>query len=258
MPIATNSDACSLWPMETPPASALQFSLSAKKINQNQQLGPYIGGVEQGEWVALIGPSGGGKSSLLQAIAGLDPAWRGEIVRPIGRLGYCFQAPRLLPWANSRKNLELVLKKPHSDAQKIADEWLDKMGLSEAANRYPHQLSGGMQKRLALARALAVSPTWLLLDEPFSGLDRPLAQQLLETQLLPLRGKTTALIVTHDIADAVKLADRIWLLTDGQIRGEWRIKIAALHYSQAEITAQINQFIHRTLGPFHDVSSSNS
>ncbi len=244
---------CPLQPLTSPAEAALSFDLPVKVLKGGQTLGPFIGGIAAGEWIALIGPSGGGKSTLLQTLAGLDNPRMNRVRRPIGRLGYCFQAPRLLPWATARQNLAVVLQSREPKA--IAEQWLAYMDLTSAADRYPHQLSGGMQKRLALARALAVNPSWLLLDEPFSGLDRPLAHRLSDDYLMPLRGRVTALLVTHDLSDAVKLADRIWWLAQGELRGEWPVHRVKSTHSPREIAEAISEqmaFPLTELASFHD------
>lgn len=130
--------------------------------------------VEEGEFLALLGPSGCGKTTLLNLLGGLDRAYKGEVwVR--GRVGYVFQEPRLLPWLTVRENLRFVLDRLGSEAEAQISFWLAQVGLEDQADRYPGQLSQGMQQRVAVVRAFLVKPDLLLMDEPFSALDELLS-----------------------------------------------------------------------------------
>jgi NitT/TauT family transport system ATP-binding protein len=177
-----------------------------------------------GEFLAVVGPSGCGKSTLLHIVAGLDPDFEGRITfpQPPGvdrpRLGYVFQNPRLLPWLTVRDNILLVLDQPSAHREKV-DALLDAMGLGEFGRFHPNRLSVGMQRRAALARAFAVEPQLLLMDEPFVSLDQPTAYQL-RTQLLEVWNthRTTVIFVTHDLAEATMLADRILFLSSSPAR----------------------------------------
>ncbi len=171
--------------------------------------------VADGEVCALVGPSGTGKTTLLQIVAGLDRDFTGEVGGRPEPLGYAFQTPRLLPWRTARQNLELILP----DRRQEAAAWLDRVGLSESAEVYPQRLSLGMAHRVALARALAVAPKLLLLDEPFAALDESTAedmQQLVSNELTRLR--PTTLLVTHQWSEAVALSDRIVTLAGSPAR----------------------------------------
>ncbi len=161
---------------------------------------------------ALVGPSGCGKTTLLRLIAGLDADYAGTIVRPAhGRLGMVFQEPRLLPWRTVRDNIRIAAPVATDAA---IDDLLIELGLAGHATRFPRALSLGLARRVALARALAVEPDLLLLDEPLVSLDAALACELREkiAALIDAKGITT-LIVTHDLREAIALADRVFLLS---------------------------------------------
>jgi ABC-type nitrate/sulfonate/bicarbonate transport system ATPase subunit len=161
---------------------------------------------------ALVGPSGCGKTTLLRLVAGLDQNYDGEIHLPAhGRLGMVFQEPRLLPWRTVIDNLRIAAPQAHDDALAAL---LDELGLAEHATHFPRQLSLGLARRVALARALAIEPDLLLLDEPLVSLDAALARDLREkiAALIETR-RITTLIVTHDLREAIALADKIFLLS---------------------------------------------
>jgi ABC-type nitrate/sulfonate/bicarbonate transport system ATPase subunit len=161
---------------------------------------------------ALVGPSGCGKTTLLRLVAGLDQNYDGEIHLPAhGRLGMVFQEPRLLPWRTVIDNLRIAAPQAHDDALAAL---LDELGLAEHATHFPRQLSLGLARRVALARALAIEPDLLLLDEPLVSLDTALARELREkiAALIETR-RITTLIVTHDLREAITLADKIFLLS---------------------------------------------
>lgn len=167
---------------------------------------------EAGELVAITGPSGCGKTTLLNIIAGLDEAYEGDVGFADGireGLVYLFQTPRLLPWRTVMQNLMLVVDDEAEGEERIR-QLLRDVELDAFAESFPGQLSLGMQKRVALARAFALSPTLLLMDEPFSSLDPEAASRLrsLFMQLLKSNSVTT-LLVTHDHAEALQVANRI-------------------------------------------------
>ncbi|MEZ5660342.1 MAG: ABC transporter ATP-binding protein [Burkholderiaceae bacterium] len=177
--------------------------------------------IPPGSFTALVGPSGAGKSTLLNIISGLDTDFEGEMswsdgVR--GRVGYMFQEPRLMPWLSARANIELVLEGDRADPARV-ERMLERVGLAGRGDAYPGQLSGGMQRRVALARAMAIEPDLLLLDEPFSSLDEPTAQGLRRLTLGLCREQGNAvLLVTHNLSEALALADRVLFLSRGPAR----------------------------------------
>ena len=186
--------------------------------------------VGQGEFVSLVGPSGCGKSTLLRIVAGLRPATRGTVLvnghpvtRPIPDIGMVFQAPILLKWRSILDNVllpaELAGKDPRS-FHKRAQELIEMTGLGGFAEKLPRELSGGMQQRAALCRALLLDPPLLLMDEPFGALDA-MTRDDMALELLRIWGETgtsrtprkTVLFVTHSIAEAVFLSDRVVVMT---------------------------------------------
>jgi NitT/TauT family transport system ATP-binding protein len=199
--------------------------------------------VREGEFVSIVGPSGCGKTTMLRVINGLMPHSGGEIlldgkaadeVRDQLLMGFVFQGASLLPWRTSLKNVLLGLEgrdqNGHNskDAEQIAKKFLDLVGLNGFENHYPHELSGGMQQRVNLARALAVNPRILLMDEPFAALDAQ-TRNFMQLELLRIWRETqkTVIFVTHMIAEAVLLSDRVIVFTHrpGMIRSEFRIPL---------------------------------
>ena len=184
--------------------------------------------VEQGEFVAIVGPSGAGKSTLLNIVAGLDERYEGEVTCTNGagnehehRVGFVFQAPRLMPWLTALENVHLVLPQ-EAGSLEAAREILVEVGLQGFEDAYPGQLSGGMQRRVALARAFSVKPMLLLMDEPFASLDDPLAWRLRGgLHDLWRRHRPTVLFVTHDLNEALSLADRVLFLSPRPGRVVW-------------------------------------
>jgi sulfonate transport system ATP-binding protein len=167
--------------------------------------------LRKGEICALLGPSGCGKTTLLRIISGLDTDFEGRIVLPSPhKIGMVFQEPRLLPWRSVVQNLRLG----GSSSEKDLAEIVAALRLSQHLDHFPGELSLGLARRVAIARAFAVKPDLLLLDEPFVSLDAALAAQLREELLaLVVKRKATTLIVTHDVEEAISLADRIIVLS---------------------------------------------
>ncbi|MBV8763983.1 MAG: ATP-binding cassette domain-containing protein [Hyphomicrobiales bacterium] len=166
-----------------------------------------------GEVTALVGPSGSGKTTLLKIVAGLDRDFEGAVSVPTRRLGFVFQEPRLLPWRSVEENVRIAAPDA-SDAE--LDAIFEALGLAHHRRHYPGELSLGLARRAAVARAFAVRPDLLLLDEPFVSLDETLARQLQE-ELIALveRSCVTSLLVTHDILEAARLVERVIVL-DGR------------------------------------------
>ena len=180
--------------------------------------------IADGEFVSIVGPSGCGKSTLLRLLTGLLPASSGEILvngepvtRPSGEIGIVFQAPVLLDWRSVRDNLLFQVEMRglrKSDYVGRADELLGRVGLSEFANRYPYELSGGMRQRCAIARSLIHDPVMLIMDEPFGALDALTREQMrLDLEALWMATRKTVLFITHSIDEAVLLSDRVVVMS---------------------------------------------
>ncbi|MBI2165763.1 MAG: ABC transporter ATP-binding protein [Chloroflexi bacterium] len=189
--------------------------------------------VYEGEFVCIVGPSGGGKSTLLNLIAGLDAPDEGQVLfegEAVRRSGpervVVFQEPALIPWLNVRQNVEfgLKLRKVHGvELRARVDRALELVHLRSFERAYSHELSGGMKQRVQLARALAVKPRMLLMDEPFAALDAQTRDGLqLELQAIWADMGTTILFVTHNVREAVVLADRVLVMTPspGRLKSE--------------------------------------
>ena len=196
--------------------------------------------VAHGEFVAIVGPTGCGKSTLLNVAAGLlKPAAGavrifGEPLTGLNRqAGYLFQADALFPWKTAIDNVAIGLEiagVSRTDAHDAAQKWLTSVGLGAFAGRYPHMLSGGQRKRVALAQVLIRNPKILLMDEPFGPLDAQ-TRQIMGNLLLELwtADRKAVLFVTHDLEEAIGLADRVVIMSAGpgsRIIGDWRVPLA--------------------------------
>ena len=185
--------------------------------------------IHSGEFVAIVGPSGCGKSTLLQLLSGLDQPSQGEFSfeTPDPRMGVVFQSPRLLPWRTVRENLQLVLEGDTNP--EVIDDWMSRVGLPDIMDQYPERLSVGMRRRVALARAFAIEPDILLMDEPLVSLDAPTARKI-RTLLLSLWGRRphTVVYVTHDLREAIELADRLIFVSASpmQVVADLKVPIA--------------------------------
>jgi NitT/TauT family transport system ATP-binding protein len=213
--------------------------------------------LERGSFTAMVGRSGCGKSTLLHIAAGLDTGYEGSFAREPGTatLACLFQQPRLLPWQSARNNVAFVLEARgvgKREARRRADEMIDLVGLSAAAGKFPAQLSGGMQQRVSLARALAVDPDLLLLDEPFSALDELTATRLRgELVWLCAKKERTVLFATHNIHEACYLADWVIVLSahPGTVVAEVGVDVARPRHIDdprlVEIAAHVRGLIDR-------------
>ena len=212
--------------------AAVEFDRVTVTFASRAGAGPYTAvkdvllAIGDGEFVSVVGPTGCGKTTLLNVVAGLLKPSSGQL-RVFGephaginrRAGYIFQADALMPWRNAIDNVTAGLEfrgMPRGAAAPQAREWLARVGLVGFESRYPHQLSGGMRKRVALAQMLILDPEILLMDEPFSALDVQ-TRQLMENELLELwsANRKSVLFITHDLEEAIALSDRVVVLSAG-------------------------------------------
>ncbi len=180
--------------------------------------------IEEGEFVVVVGPSGCGKTTLLRCIAGLVEPTRGNVQirgRPLegpgAERGYVFQSFALFPWRTVRRNIEFGLElrgMPKEERRSLSDEYIDLVGLQGFEDSHPRELSGGMQQRVGLARALVNDPEVLLMDEPFGSLDAQ-TRNIMQTEVLKIWNRThkTIIFVTHSVDESIYLADRVVVLT---------------------------------------------
>ena len=196
--------------------------------------------IQEGEFVCILGHSGCGKTTLLRLLSGLQPPTQGAVLlngSPMEGPGtdraVVFQNYALFPWMSARKNVQFGIQQAHphlpkAQAQELAMEYLAKVDMTAAAEKYPYQLSGGMCQRVAIARALAMDAEVLLLDEPFGALDakiRAELQELLEQLWCGGEKRKTVVFVTHDIREAVRLASRILFMVPGKIAADIPVEL---------------------------------
>jgi sulfonate transport system ATP-binding protein len=222
--------------------------------------------VAPGEVVAVVGGSGCGKSTLLRLVSGLDLPTQGKvaldgdtIVSPHEKIGIVFQEPRLLPWLTVAGNVGFGLAdRPKAERAERVARQLDRVGLTDKANVWPRELSGGQAQRVALARALVMRPEVLLLDEPFSALDA-FTRLDLQDHLLDLwaDGKPTLVVVTHDVDEAIVLADRVVVMRPqpGRVFAEIEIDLprprdrqsAAYDFAKRRVLAALDRSLDRKI-----------
>ena len=225
--------------------------------------------VREGETVALLGQTGAGKSTVMSLlmgtssaddgtvrVAGADPAR--DFVALRGKLAVSFQTDRLLPWRTAQENVELgllLLNRPRAEARERAAQWLQRVKLGDAGHKYPAELSGGMRQRVSLARALAVDPALVLLDESFSQLDHVTSQTLRRDFAEIVREqRKTCVFVTHRLEDALEIADRILVLA-APARVCLELSVSAAQRQDAACMARMHQQIERAIGGDMDASA---
>jgi ABC-type nitrate/sulfonate/bicarbonate transport system ATPase subunit len=248
--------------------SGLDIDIREKRFGETAVLADVHIVVEDGEFVAIVGPSGAGKSTLLSMVAGLDTRFAGAIgynggpLSEPGRspagMGMMFQEPRLMPWLNARQNVLLAeaehMSRDRSYVSK-AGALLEEVGLAGSGEVWPSQLSGGMQRRVALARAFVVEPWLLLMDEPFVSLDMPTGNRLRRAlRQLCKRRRPLVLFVTHDLREAIALADRILFLggTPAQVKLDYRVELTGEHNLESAEVAAVQ---HRLLDAYPQLLS---
>ena len=239
------------------PTPVVEFRHLAKRFGQGPLVLDDISfSARSGDFVSLIGPSGCGKSTLLRLIAGLSPITTGEIVvdgatpeAAAARLAFVFQEPTLLPWLNVAHNIELPLKLRGVDAPARAmagHRGLELVRLADKARAFPRQLSGGQKMRVSLARALAVEPKILLLDEPFGALDE-MTREHLNEELLAIRehASWTAFFVTHSVAEAVFLSNRLIVFSanPGRLHAEIEIPLPYPRTSETRLSREYHEIV---------------
>lgn len=224
--------------------------------------------VGEGEFVAIVGPSGCGKSTLLRILGGLLVPTEGQVcldgrplLAPQRQVGYVFQKVSLMPWRSALRNVMLPLEvagTPRAQAEQQARELLVLVGLEEFGHAFPRELSGGMAQRVAIARALVSRPEVLLLDEPFGSLDA-LSREQMNTELLRIwqARRVTAVMVTHDLQEAIFLADRVLVLSPrpGRLRAEVAVNLPrprTLEVMYTEFFGALSRRVREAIGSSND------
>jgi NitT/TauT family transport system ATP-binding protein len=228
--------------------------------------------IADGEFVCVVGPSGCGKSTLLRMLAGLDTYDVGKlsldgrpVVGPSGKVGVVFQAANLLPWLTVRENVRLPLRVGgrHDSANQRIDDLLGMTGLSEFGSRYPYELSGGMQQRAGICRALARDPQILLMDEPFGALDALTRERMnMELQRIWQTHRKTIMLITHSISEAIFLGDRVVVMSarPGRVLADLAVPIPrprsfdsiVSHSSYAKLASEIRGLLNAQEGAPND------
>ncbi|HET7023206.1 MAG TPA: ABC transporter ATP-binding protein [Xanthobacteraceae bacterium] len=237
-------------------APKLQISSLGKSFGELRALHDINLAIERGEFIAVVGPSGCGKTTFLRIVAGLEPASSGKVeldgrpvTRPGGDRGFVFQTDNLLPWrtvfANAIIGREVAGRIGPAERRRTL-ELLKLVGLEGFENYHPRQLSGGMRQRVNLARALAIDPQVLLMDEPFSSLDAQ-TREIMQTELMRIweAGRKTVLFVTHQIDEAVFLADRVLVFArrPGRLRESVAIELARPRALAIKRTAEFVRYV---------------
>ena len=235
-------------------ARKLEITGLSKKFGELEALRELSLAVDSGEFIAVVGPSGCGKTTFLRMVAGLEPATSGTILLdgeplrgPGGRRGFVFQNDSLLPWRTVLSNAligpEVAGRVGQSERKRTLD-LLKLVGLGGFENYYPRQLSGGMRQRVNLARALAIDPEVLLMDEPFAALDAQ-TREIMQTELLRIweQGRKTVVFVTHQIDEAIYLSDRVMVMTKrpGRAKKIFPIALPRPRDYEMRVTPEFNE-----------------
>jgi NitT/TauT family transport system ATP-binding protein len=228
----------------------IKFTDVSKSFGGQEVLQGLTFDIGSGECVSLIGPSGVGKTTILRLITGAIAPDEGDVHVTESRIGYIYQEPRLLPWRNTLDNISLGVRAEGHDkkrARSVGQQWIARLELDGFEQHYPSQLSGGMQQRVAIGRALAIGPDLLIMDEPFSHLDTELKDTLLHiTEELMKEGHPTVIHVTHDLVEALRLAERVFRLSDGAVMQE-------LNLEEQDIILQDYVFRHEFITNEHTI-----
>ena len=237
----------------------ISININSKTYPAQSQSGEHVAianltlRVNSGEFVCLVGPSGCGKTTLLNLIAGLDHEYEGQINfdSQSTTFGYVFQNPRLLPWRTVRENIELAVE-DDSSSENI-DTLLDVMQLTPFQHVYPERLSLGMSRRVAIIRAFAINPDVLLMDEPFVSLDAKTAKQIRQLLVSVWQQRPhTVLFVTHDLREAIAIADRIVFLSPAPMKATTEIAVT-IPRLERENEATIEAFRQQFLRDYPDL-----
>ena len=244
--------------MSTATAEKLLVDDVSKFFGQTHALDHVSFSLRDGEFISLVGTSGCGKTTLLRILAGLEPPSSGDvslnghpITGPTQEIGVAFQTDRLLPWRSVRRNVTLGLEMGRQRRRvnpRQIDELIDLVGLADFGSHYPYQLSGGMKQRVNLARALAIDPDVLLLDEPFAALDAQ-TREVMQSELLQIwsERRKTVLFITHQIDEAVYLSDRVIVLKrrPGSVREVIDIDLPRPRELSIKRSADFNAYVER-------------